>query len=56
VAITEAGLALLGELAGPLRDCHRRQLGHLSPGQQRQLADLLRAARAPHEDPHSGWR
>jgi DNA-binding MarR family transcriptional regulator len=56
VAITEAGLALLRELAAPLRDCHTRQLGHLSAAQLRQLADLLRQARRPHESPDGGWR
>jgi DNA-binding MarR family transcriptional regulator len=50
LAITEAGLALLDELAEPLRECHARQLGHLPPAQLRQLADLLRAARQPHEE------
>jgi len=56
VAITEAGLELLGQIAAPLRACHTRQLGHLSEDQLRQLADLLRAARRPHEPPDSVWR
>jgi DNA-binding MarR family transcriptional regulator len=55
VAITDAGLALLKELSGPLRDCHARQLGHLSDEQRQKLVDLLRAARAPHEEPDSNW-
>jgi DNA-binding MarR family transcriptional regulator len=55
VAITEAGLALLRELAGPVRDCARRQLGHLDPGRQAQLIELLKAARAPHEDEEGPW-
>jgi DNA-binding MarR family transcriptional regulator len=55
VSITEGGLALLRELAGPLRACHARQLGHLSPAQLRALANLLRQARCPHEDPDSAW-
>ncbi|MFO0845036.1 MAG: MarR family transcriptional regulator [Gemmataceae bacterium] len=50
VTITEAGLALLKQLARPVRECARRQLGHLSAEQQRQLVELLRAARGPHED------
>jgi DNA-binding MarR family transcriptional regulator len=54
VAITEAGLALLRDLAQPLRDCHASQLGHLTPTQLRQLAELLREARRPHEEP-GGW-
>jgi DNA-binding MarR family transcriptional regulator len=55
VAITDAGLALLKELAGPLRDCHARQLGHLTAEQRQDLVELLRAARAPHEEPDSTW-
>jgi DNA-binding MarR family transcriptional regulator len=55
VAITEAGLALLRDLAGPLRACHQRQLGHLTAEQQRQLVELLQIARAPHEDPNHPW-
>jgi DNA-binding MarR family transcriptional regulator len=55
VAITEAGLALLGDLAAPVRACHARQLGHLDPTQLRQLVQLLREARRPHEDPGSAW-
>jgi DNA-binding MarR family transcriptional regulator len=55
VAVSDAGLALLKELAGPLRDCHARQLGHLTDEQRRELVELLRAARAPHEEPDSSW-
>lgn len=56
VGITEAGLALLDELATPVRDCHRRQLGHLSHKQLAELTQLLEAARDPHEEPHSTWK
>jgi DNA-binding MarR family transcriptional regulator len=56
VGVTEAGLALLHELRQPLRDCHVRQLGHLSPRQLKELATLLRAARLPHEHTSSPWR
>src|SRR5581483_10084923 len=55
VGITEAGRALLRELREPLRQCHARQLGHLSPRELAELAALLRAARAPHEDDER-WR
>jgi DNA-binding MarR family transcriptional regulator len=55
VAITGAGLALLDRIAKPLRECHERQLGHLSAEQLRQLSELLRAARAPHEKTDSTW-
>jgi DNA-binding MarR family transcriptional regulator len=56
VGITAAGLALLDELQEPLRDCHARQLGHLSRAQLRDLTALLRAARLPHEPADSSWR
>jgi DNA-binding MarR family transcriptional regulator len=56
VGLTEAGRALLRELRAPLRGCHARQLGHLSPQQLQELVALLRAARRPHEDASSSWR
>lgn len=56
VGITPAGLALLEELQVPLRECHTRQLGHLTKAQLRDLTALLRAARLPHEDAGSSWR
>jgi DNA-binding MarR family transcriptional regulator len=56
VGITEAGLALLAELDAKVRDCHARQLGHLSREQLEHLTALLCAARQPHEDPASPWR
>jgi DNA-binding MarR family transcriptional regulator len=55
VGITAAGLDLVHEIAGPLRDCHARQLGHLAPADLRRLIDLLRAARGPHEAADSVW-
>jgi DNA-binding MarR family transcriptional regulator len=55
VAITDAGLALLDDIAGPLSDCHDRQLGHLRPGDLQALTTLLQAARAPHEPPGGPW-
>ncbi len=56
VGITAAGIALLDELQEPLRECHARQLGHLTRAQLRDLTELLRAARLPHEDADSSWR
>jgi DNA-binding MarR family transcriptional regulator len=50
VVLTAAGAALLAELAAPLRDCHARQLGHMSAEQLRRLIDLLHEARRPHEE------
>ena len=55
VAITQPGLELLVELDEPLRACHQRQLGHLTPEQLEQLTTLLHAARKPHETPESPW-
>ena len=51
VGITTAGLALLEKLADQVRECHQRQIGHLSHAQLRELIALLEAARRPHEDP-----
>jgi len=56
VAITDAGLALLDDIAGPLADCHDRQLGHLRPTELQCLIALLQAARAPHEPAGSPWK
>jgi DNA-binding MarR family transcriptional regulator len=56
IGITDPGLALLDEIAEPLRACHRRQLGHLSPVELRTLAALLKQARRPHEPDGSPWR
>jgi DNA-binding MarR family transcriptional regulator len=55
VGITEAGLALLDAVAGPLRGCHARQLGHLPAADLKKLTALLHAARAPHEPEGSAW-
>jgi DNA-binding MarR family transcriptional regulator len=56
IGITEAGVGLLRAVAAPLRACHARQLGHLTASDLRMLAELLRAARAPHEPDGSPWR
>jgi DNA-binding MarR family transcriptional regulator len=56
VGITPGGVALLRRIATPLRECHARQLGHLSARDLRQLTSLLQAARQPHEPEHSTWR
>ena len=50
VSITDAGVALLQQIAEPIKDCHQRQLGHMNDEQLTQLIDLLRAARLPHEN------
>jgi DNA-binding MarR family transcriptional regulator len=56
VRITEAGLETVAKLAGPLAECHARQLGHLSDADLKRLAVLLREARLPHEPEGSVWR
>ena len=56
VGVTAAGAELLDRLAEPVRECHARQLGHLSETQMRALVELLEAARAPHESPDGPWR
>ena len=55
VRISSQGLALLKRLAEPVRQCHQRQLGHMSQDKLRTLIALLRAASAPHEDPENPW-
>lgn len=56
VRLTIRGERLLDRIAVPLRACHRRQLGHLPMAQLRQLSQLLRAAREPHETDSSPWK
>jgi DNA-binding MarR family transcriptional regulator len=56
VTVTDAGLRLLDEMAGPLRECHAKQLGHLSPTELKKLTSLLRTAREPHEPDGSVWK
>jgi DNA-binding MarR family transcriptional regulator len=56
VGITEEGVNLLRQLREPIRQCHVRQLGHLSANELKELNSLLRAARLPHEDDASNWR
>jgi DNA-binding MarR family transcriptional regulator len=55
VGITDAGAALLDEVAADVRACHAKQLGHLGTAELRTLVELLRKARAPHEPEDSTW-
>jgi DNA-binding MarR family transcriptional regulator len=55
VGISKAGLELVRSLDQPLRECHERQLGHLTGKELKELSQLLRAARAPHEPEESSW-
>lgn len=43
--ITPQGLDLLARLDKPVQHAHRKQMGHMSRAQLRQLSQLLRAAR-----------
>jgi DNA-binding MarR family transcriptional regulator len=55
VGITDVGLELLKQLEHPVRECHLKQLGHLSTTQLQSLIELLRTARQPHEEKESTW-
>jgi DNA-binding MarR family transcriptional regulator len=56
IGITPEGMALLNRLAEEVRECHERQVGHLTPEELETLIDLLRRARSPHEPPESSWK
>lgn len=56
VGITATGLKLLTQLADAVQDCHKRQLGHLSARDLKQLIELLQSVRHPHEEEASLWR
>ena len=56
VGITDAGLALLEEMGPKVRQCHARQVGHLSADEMKTLVNLLNKVRSPHEPPNSDWR
>jgi DNA-binding MarR family transcriptional regulator len=56
IGVTPPGLALLDRVAAPLRECHARQLGHLSATDLRTLTHLLKIAREPHEPDGSTWK
>jgi len=55
IGLTTRGRELLAGLDGQVRDCHARQLGHLTAAQLSELVGLLEAARRPHEDANSPW-
>jgi DNA-binding MarR family transcriptional regulator len=56
IAITDSGVELLKSLDQPVRECHQKQLSHLSAPQLQALIELLRTARQPHETETSAWR
>jgi DNA-binding MarR family transcriptional regulator len=55
IGLTEKGRDLLAGLDEQVRASHSRQLGHLAPDDLAHLIALLKAARAPHEEPGSHW-
>lgn len=55
VGMTSAGIELLSQLVDRVTDCHKQQLGHLSPSELSQLNLLLDRCRGPHEPPDSHW-
>lgn len=55
VHITASGGQLLEQLAEPICNVHRRQLGHLTPAKLQMLVALLAEARQPLEDSESTW-
>ena len=55
VGITPAGQELLAQLDASVRQCHERQLGHLTADQLSKLIELLRLARRPHEEAGGTW-
>ena len=55
IAITQQGLDLLDRMAVDVRAMHKRQLGHLSLAEQRELTALLKRIREPHEDASCDW-
>lgn len=56
VGITPAGIALLDQIHEEVRRVNDRQLGHLPADKLRQLVELLKLAREPHEPADSTWR
>ena len=55
IAVTTQGLALLDEMAEAVQEMHKRQIGHLSRAEQRDLITLLKRIREPHEDASCDW-
>lgn len=56
VGVAPSGMQLLSELHDSIRECHKKQLGHLSRKDLESLIALLRTARLPHEENDSTWR
>jgi MarR family transcriptional regulator, organic hydroperoxide resistance regulator len=50
VRITRDGMRLLDKIYDAVQVCHRQQLGHMNRKALRQLTELLKEVRQPHED------
>ena len=50
VRISEKGMELLDEIHDAVQECHQQQLGHMNKKALRQLTELLKQSRQPHED------
>lgn len=55
VTLSDKGRELVKNITEPLRECHQRQLGHLTKTELKALSALLRSARRPHEADESVW-
>ena len=55
VGLTDEGRVLLDLMAAEVRECARKQLGHLSDRELRTLIALLHKARSPHETTEGAW-
>jgi DNA-binding MarR family transcriptional regulator len=55
VGLTDEGRVLLDLMAAEVRECARKQLGHLSDRELRTLIALLHKARSPHEMEEGAW-
>lgn len=55
VSISDQGQALLKKMEKSVLAMHHRQLGHLCVQEQKQLIQLLRKSREPHEDASCDW-
>jgi DNA-binding MarR family transcriptional regulator len=56
VGLTDEGRVLLDLMAAEVRECARKQLGHLTDRDLRTLIALLHKARSPHESDQGPWR
>ncbi len=55
VWLTKNGTERLQQISHPLEEMHKKQLGHLTQEELRQLLPLLSKARLPHEPDASAW-